>query len=198
MQRQRKRSRKDLFPSPPGSLPWTLDSCTQLSTQHLGHLTDISNSTWPNLQPWPYKSALPSLPIPVSGSSTLLTDQTQTLDSALTLLCHPHNQPSSKSCHPIFQTGKAMVVSALARAHPGTPFSAGWTWDSGTVTTMRVTDGIISDYGLGIITGITLRAITFLAIPLGPGLRIPVPNPLYLSWPCPCLRGPFNKWAQRG
>lgn len=137
MQLQRKRSRKIFLHLHLDPFPWTLDSCIQLSTQHLGHLTGISNSTCPNLQPWPYKSVLPSLPIPVSGSSTLLTDQTQTLDSALTLLCHPHNQPSSKSCHPIFQAGEAMpwwsqpwpeptqlLLSTLGASPDG------WTWDS--------------------------------------------------------------------
>lgn len=134
MQLQRKRSRKIFLHLHLDPSPWTLDSCIQLSTQHLGHLTGISNSTCPNLQPWPYKSVLPGLPIPVSGSSTLLTDQTQTLDSALTLLCHPHNQPSSKCCHPVFQAGEDMAVSALARAHPGAPFSSGrlsWWMDMG-------------------------------------------------------------------
>ena len=64
----------------------------------------------------------------------------------------------------------------------------------GTVTIMRVTDGIISDYWLRIITGTVSTAITFFGNSIRPR-TCTAPNPLYLSWPCPCLSGHFNKWG---
>ena len=64
----------------------------------------------------------------------------------------------------------------------------------GTVSIMRVTDGIISDYWLRIITGTVSTAITFFGNSIRPR-TCTAPNPLYLSWPCPCLSGHFKKWG---